>query len=47
MIGDNWAADILGAAAVNIPAILVRSEHPEARYQCADVATAGALVEST
>jgi putative hydrolase of the HAD superfamily len=46
MIGDNWAADILGANAVHIPAILVRAEHPGARYQCANVAMAGALIES-
>lgn len=32
MIGDNIEADILGAQAVGIPAILVRKEDPRATY---------------
>jgi putative hydrolase of the HAD superfamily len=35
MIGDSWRADVQGALAVGMPAILVRSEHPEAPLRCA------------
>jgi putative hydrolase of the HAD superfamily len=35
MIGDSWRADVRGALAVGMRAILVRSEHPEARLRCA------------
>lgn len=38
MIGDNYLADIAGAAQVSIPGILVRNSHPEARIYCADLA---------
>jgi putative hydrolase of the HAD superfamily len=34
MIGDNFEADVLGAEAAGLPAILVRKFHPEARYYC-------------
>jgi len=34
MIGDNYNADVVGAEQVGIPAILVRSTHPAARYRC-------------
>ncbi len=34
MIGDNVEADVIGAEAVGLPAILVRGEHPDARYSC-------------
>ena len=34
MIGDNIEADVIGAEAVGLPAILVRSEHPDAQYSC-------------
>jgi putative hydrolase of the HAD superfamily len=34
MIGDSWHADVRGALAVGMRAILVRSEHPEAALQC-------------
>ncbi len=34
MVGDNFQADIAGAAAQGIPGILVRKPHPEARYFC-------------
>ncbi len=37
MIGDNIEADILGAQAVGIPAILVRKEHPRATYAFPDL----------
>lgn len=46
MIGDSWTADILGAAAVGLPAILVRSDHPEARYRCASLAPIATIVEA-
>lgn len=32
MIGDNFHADIAGAAKVGIPGILVRNSHPEAQH---------------
>ena len=38
MIGDNYTADILGAEAHGLPAILVRKPHADARYCCADLA---------
>jgi putative hydrolase of the HAD superfamily len=34
MIGDSWRADVQGALAVGLRAILVRSEHPEATLHC-------------
>jgi len=34
MIGDNLRADIEGAAAAGIPAVLVRKHHPAASFQC-------------
>jgi len=34
MIGDSWRADVQGALAVGMRAILVRSEHPEAALHC-------------
>ena len=34
MVGDNPAADVRGAEAVGIPAILVRTAHPEATRFC-------------
>ncbi|HOU12369.1 MAG TPA: HAD family hydrolase [Anaerolineae bacterium] len=34
MIGDNVTADVQGAEAVGLPAILVRRQHPQARYCC-------------
>ncbi len=34
MIGDNVTADVQGAEAVGLPAILVRHQHPQARYCC-------------
>lgn len=38
MIGDNFLADICGAEAMGIPAVLVRKPHPEARRFCPDLA---------
>jgi len=34
MIGENVVADVQGAEAVGLPAILVRRHHPQARYWC-------------
>lgn len=34
MIGDNVVADVQGAEAVGLPAILVRRHHSQARYFC-------------
>jgi FMN phosphatase YigB (HAD superfamily) len=38
MIGDNVVADVLGAEAVGIPAILVRRPDPRARLYCDSLA---------
>jgi putative hydrolase of the HAD superfamily len=46
MIGDNWTADIGGATAAGIPAILVRADHPEARYWCADLTAVAVMLEN-
>ena len=37
MIGDSMTADVLGAEAHGIPAVLVRADHPNARRQCRDL----------
>ncbi len=37
MIGDNPVADVAGAQAVGIPAILVRTPHDRVRRQCPDL----------
>lgn len=37
MIGDNPDADVRGAEAVSIPAILVRGCHDGARHRCGDL----------
>ncbi len=39
MIGDNVIADVRGAEAVGIPAILVRKPHDTARRFCSDLTT--------
>ena len=44
MIGDNYLADIQGAAALGIPGVLVRASHVEARYCCADLPAAAELI---
>jgi len=45
MIGDNYVADILGAAAVGVPGVLVRQPHDAARLFCADLGCIGTLIE--
>ncbi len=45
MIGDSYNADVLGAQAAGIPAILVRKPHPQAPYVCADLPAALAIIE--
>lgn len=37
MIGDNYQADIIGAAQLGIPGILVRNSHPEASNSCEEL----------
>ncbi|MGI4792139.1 MAG: HAD family hydrolase [Janthinobacterium lividum] len=44
MIGDSLAADVRGAEAVGIPAILVRQYRPEAARFCADLAGVAVLL---
>jgi len=34
MIGDSWRADVQGAVAVGMRAVLVREKHTEAMVQC-------------
>lgn len=45
MIGDNYKADVQGAEAQGIPAILARTTHPDARYRCEDLAGVVEIVE--
>ena len=45
MIGDNITADILGAAAVGIPGVLVRRPDERAERFCADLTQVAAFVE--
>lgn len=45
MIGDSYAADVSGAEAVGIPAILVRRTHAEARYTCDQLTQVPAIVD--
>jgi putative hydrolase of the HAD superfamily len=45
MIGDSWRADVQGALAVGMRAILVRSEHPEAALQCKTLKEVVGVVE--
>jgi putative hydrolase of the HAD superfamily len=45
MIGDNITADILGAAAVGIPGVLVRRPDEQAERFCADLTQVAAIVE--
>ena len=46
MIGDSVVADIAGAAAAGIPAILVRKRHADALYQCDDLSQVPAILQS-
>jgi len=45
MIGDNPKADVAGAEALGIPAILVRSSHPDAKYCCAELSQVQPIVQ--
>jgi FMN phosphatase YigB (HAD superfamily) len=45
MIGDSWRADVQGALAIGMRAILVRSEHPEAALQCKTLEEVVGVVE--
>ncbi len=45
MVGDNFAADVQGAAAFGIPGILVHREHPDARYVCATLEEASKILD--
>lgn len=44
MIGDSLAADVAGAEAAGIPAILVRRHHPEATRCCEDLTGVPAII---
>lgn len=37
MVGDSVAADVRGAEAVRLPAILVRGQKRDTRYHCPDL----------
>lgn len=39
MIGDSYRADVKGASAVGLPAVLVRDTHPDADHCCRDHST--------
>jgi len=45
MIGDNPVADVAGAEAVGIPAILVRTRSDGAARSAPDLAAAAALLD--
>jgi putative hydrolase of the HAD superfamily len=45
MVGDNPDADVLGAEAVGIPAILVRTEDARVNLQAPDLASAASILE--
>jgi putative hydrolase of the HAD superfamily len=45
MIGDSWRADVQGARAVGMRAILVRSTHPEATVRCETMEDIAPIVE--
>jgi putative hydrolase of the HAD superfamily len=47
MIGDNFTADVRGAEAMGLPAILVRKPNVDARYFAPDLTQVGAIVENT
>jgi FMN phosphatase YigB (HAD superfamily) len=44
MVGDSFQADIEGAQAAGIPAILVRSRHPESGLCCEGLAELPSLI---
>ena len=46
MVGDSMTADVRGAEAAGIPAVLVRTANPEARWHCHDLGgLPGAMAE--
>ena len=45
MIGDDYGADVAGAEAVGVPAILVRRYHAGARYYCDGLAQVLTIVD--
>ena len=45
MIGDSWRADVQGAMAVGMRAILVRERHPDATVHCATLHEVVRIVE--
>jgi putative hydrolase of the HAD superfamily len=46
MIGDSWRADVQGAQAVGMRAILVRSQHPAATIRCETLHDVAATVDT-
>jgi putative hydrolase of the HAD superfamily len=44
MVGDNFQADVVGAEQAGIPAILVRSEHPQAQRRAKDLVEAASII---
>lgn len=46
MIGDNLLADVRGAEAMGLPAILVRKPSVDARYFAPDLTQVGAIIEN-
>jgi putative hydrolase of the HAD superfamily len=47
MVGDNYQADVVGAERAGIPAILVRSEHPDAQRRANDLVAAAVIISSS
>lgn len=47
MVGDNPEADVRGAEAVGLPAVLVRGTKRGTRYHCEDLPKVAAIVGST
>jgi putative hydrolase of the HAD superfamily len=47
MVGDSMRADIAGAQAVGLRAVLVRGRHPQAAYCCATLAELPYVLSST
>jgi FMN phosphatase YigB (HAD superfamily) len=47
MIGDSYKADVQGAEALGVPAILVRRMHPDAARTAADLRAAAEIVKAT
>ena len=47
MIGDNLVADVRGAEAMGLPAILVRKPGADVRYYAPDLTQVGAIIENS